>query len=73
MGFSRQECWSGLPCPPLGDLPDAKIETVSLMSPALEVGSSPLAPAGKPHLLLFHCFETLRGDFGIQRALLGAT
>ena len=22
MGFSRQECWSGLPCLPLGDLPD---------------------------------------------------
>ena len=22
MGFSRQEYWSGLPCPPAGDLPD---------------------------------------------------
>ena len=22
MGFSRQEYWSGLPCPPPGDLPD---------------------------------------------------
>ena len=22
MGFSRQECWSGLPFPSLGDLPD---------------------------------------------------
>ena len=35
MGFSRQEYWSGLPCPPPGDLPDAGIELVSLMSPAL--------------------------------------
>ena len=26
MGFSRQECWSGLPFPPLGDLPDPEIE-----------------------------------------------
>ena len=26
MGFSRQECWSGLPCPPPGDLPDPRIE-----------------------------------------------
>ena len=26
MGFSRQECWSGLPCPPPGDLPDPGIE-----------------------------------------------
>ena len=26
MGFSRQEYWNGLPCPPLGDLPDPEIE-----------------------------------------------
>ena len=26
MGFSRQECWSGLPCPPPGDLPDPGTE-----------------------------------------------
>ena len=30
MGFSRQEYWSGLPCPPPGDLPDPGIEPVSL-------------------------------------------
>ena len=35
MGFSRQEYWSGLPCPPAGDIPDPGIEPVSLMSPAL--------------------------------------
>ena len=34
MGFSRQECWSGLPCPPPGDLPDPRIEPEALMSPA---------------------------------------
>ena len=38
MGFSRQECWSGLPCPPPGDLPDPGIEPTSLMSPALAGG-----------------------------------
>ena len=27
--FSRQEYWSGLPCPPPGDLPDSGIEPVS--------------------------------------------
>ena len=32
MGFSRQEYWSGLPCPPPGDLPDSGIEPVSHMS-----------------------------------------
>ena len=35
MGFSRQEYWSGLPCPPPGDLPDPGIKPASLMSPAL--------------------------------------
>ena len=35
MGFSTQEYWSGLPCPPPGDLPEPGIELVSLMSPAL--------------------------------------
>ena len=35
MGFSRQEYWSGLPCPPPGDLPDPGNEPMSLMSNAL--------------------------------------
>ena len=35
MGFSRQECWSGLPFPPPGDLPDPGIEPESPASPAL--------------------------------------
>ena len=34
VGFSRQEGWSGLPCPPSGDPPDPGIEPISLMSPA---------------------------------------
>ena len=29
MGFPRQEHWSGLPFPPLGDLPDPGINPVS--------------------------------------------
>ena len=35
MGFSRQECWSELPCPPLGHLPDPGIDPMSLTSPSL--------------------------------------
>ena len=35
LGFSRQEYWSGLPCPPQGDLPDPGMEPESLKSPAL--------------------------------------
>ena len=37
--FSRQECWSGLPCPPPGGLLHSGIELVSLMFPALAGGS----------------------------------
>ena len=35
MEFSRQEYWSGLPCPPPGDLPDPEVEPTSPVSPAL--------------------------------------
>ena len=38
MEFSRQEYWSGLPCPPPEDLPDPGIEPESLLSPALAGG-----------------------------------
>ena len=37
-GFSRQEYWSGLPCPLPGDLPDPGIKPGSLMSSALAHG-----------------------------------
>ena len=39
MGFFRQEYWSGLRCPPPGDLSDPGIEPTSLASPALAGGS----------------------------------
>ena len=35
MEFSRQEYWSGLPCPPKGDLPNPVIKPMSLPAPAL--------------------------------------
>ena len=35
MGFSRQEYWNGLLCPPPGYLSNLGIEPTSLMSPAL--------------------------------------
>ena len=46
VGFSRQEYWSGVPCPSPGDLPDLGTEPASLMSPELAAGSLPLAPLG---------------------------
>ena len=35
VGFSRQEHWSRLPCPPPGDLPNPGINPPSFTSPAL--------------------------------------
>ena len=35
IGFSRQEYWSGLSCPPPGDRPNPGTKPVSLTSPAL--------------------------------------
>ena len=37
MGFSRQDYWSGLSFPSLRDLPNARTEPTSPVSPALEV------------------------------------
>ena len=43
MGLPREEYWSELPFSPPGYLPDPGIKPVSLTSPALAAGSSPLA------------------------------
>ena len=39
MGVSRQEYWSGWPCPPPGHLPDPGIEAVSLCLLHWQAGS----------------------------------
>jgi len=44
LGLSREECWSGLPCPPPGDLPDPGNEP---RSPALQADSFPLSHQSK--------------------------
>ena len=41
MGFSRQECWSGVPFPSPGDLPDLGIEPGS---PTLQADALPSEP-----------------------------
>ena len=46
MGFSRQEYWSGLPCPPPGDLPKPGIKSKSLTSPVLAGGFSTTTGSG---------------------------
>ena len=52
-GFSRQDNWNGLPCPPPGDIPDPGIKPTSLKSPALAGMSLPLLPPGKPYIYIF--------------------
>ena len=49
MGLSRQGYWSGLLCPPPGDLLDPETEPVSPTSPMLQAESLPFEPSGKPH------------------------
>ena len=53
MGFSKQESWSGLPCPPPGDLPDPGIELVCPLSLALQEDSFPLSHQGSPYIMIW--------------------
>ena len=50
VGFSRQEYWSGFPCPASGDIPDPGIET---KSHALQADSLPTKPTGKPIYIVY--------------------
>ena len=61
-GFSRQEYWSGLPCPP-GDLPNPEIEP---RSPALQADSLPSESQGNPSNTGVNSLSLLRGIFLIQ-------
>ena len=48
MGFSRQEYWSGLPCPPPGIFPTQGSNPCLLRLLRWQAGSLPPAPPGKP-------------------------
>ena len=48
-GLSKLEYWSGLPCPPPGDLGDSGTEPVSPVSYASLTGSLPLSHQGSPN------------------------
>ena len=47
MGFPRKQYWSGLPCPPPGDLPKPGIKPTCSVCSALPADSLP-EPPGKP-------------------------
>ena len=64
--FSRQEYWSGLPCPPPGDLPNPGIEP---RSPALQADSFlPSEPPGKPKNNEMGTLILLQGNFWTQES-----
>ena len=56
MRFSRQEYWSGLPCPPSGDLPNLGIEPTSPSLLYWQAGSLLLEPPGKPQVCYITSF-----------------
>ena len=61
MQFSRQECWSGLPCPPSGGLPDPGIEPVSPTSLSLAGRFFTTEPSGKPKYLTINTLNEIIG------------
>ena len=58
MGFSRQEYWSGLPCPPPGVFLTQGLNSHLVYFLHWQVGSLPLAPPGNP----INFMETLDCD-----------
>ena len=84
-GTHRQECWSGLPCPPPGDLLNPGLTDASPVSPPLQVNSLPTEPLGKPnhrvvrvnrHILaniyLLHCIYEMLQLLGQEAPLLNS-
>ena len=74
MGFSRQEYWSRLPCPPPGDLPDPGIKPASLYVSCI---GRQVTQAGYLHLPLapisyFHAIQNIpRISFLKLHSILG--
>ena len=73
-GILQEEYWSGLPCPPSGDVPHLGIEHAS---PAFQVGSLPLSHRVSPILLILiikywlysSCCTTLRCNLFVHSSL----
>ena len=67
-GFSRPEYWSGLSCPPPGDLPNPGIKA---RSPALQADSLPSEPPGKPKNSWVGSLALFQGIFVTQESNWG--
>ena len=67
MGLSRQEYWSGLPCPHPGNLPGPGMEPVSLTSPELAGRFFTTSTPGKSLGLSLMLFGTIKApDWGAE-------
>ena len=66
MGFSRQEYWSRLPCPPPGDLYNPALKPVFPAASALQADFLLLNQRGSPHW-------SIRSDQSLSRVWLFAT
>ena len=64
MEFSRQEYWSGLPCPSPGDLPNPGIEPGC---PTLKADALPSEPPGKPIILQIHSWALSGQNDNLKR------
>ena len=53
VGFSRQEYWSRLPCPPPGDLPNPGVKLHLFHLQHWQAGSLPLSHLGSPNRMFF--------------------
>ena len=62
MGFSRQECQSGLACPPPGGLLDPGIEATSPVSPALAGRFFTTESPGKPQVSFSTVFHFIKSS-----------
>ena len=64
MGVSRQEYWSGLPCPPWGDLPQPGVEPMSLVPTSLVSGLFTTSATWEAHkrdcVCVQSCFSHVR-------------
>ena len=67
-GFSKQEYWSGLPCPPPGGLPNPAIQP---RSPALQADFLPSELPGKPKNTRVGSLSLLQGIIPTQESNRG--
>ena len=67
MEFSRKKCWSGLPFPASGNLPDPGIEPGS---PALQADALPSEPPGKPRVQSLGWEDLLEKEMVIHSSIL---